>query len=257
MEQPAFNEHRITAGKSFAMCHNNNISVTGVKFITLALVPYILSLTVIDKVMEKLMCKRLCNFLQEYKILYEFQFGFRKHHSTILAVTEVLDSIYQHLDREEFTIGIFLDLQKAFDTVNHDILLYKLNNCGVRGVVNQWFKSYLSERRQITAIRDSCSEVGSITVGVPQGSVLGPVLFLLYINDICNAIPDTKIKLFADDSNLFIYDKSITNLYYRANQSLSQLSKWFLANKLSLNVDKTCYSIFGSQPYDSSPINWR
>ena len=87
---------------------------------------------------------------------------------------EVLDSIYQHFDRHKFTIGIFLDLQKAFDTVNHDILLYKLSlyNCGVRGVGNQWFKSYLSERRQITAIGDSCSEVGSLTVGVPRAQSL-------------------------------------------------------------------------------------
>ena len=132
---------------------------------------------------------------------------------------------------------------------------YKLQNYGVRGVVNQWFKSYLSGRKQITSIRDSYSDIGSVTVGVPQGSVLGPVLFLLYINDICNAIPDAKIKLFADDSNLFLYDTSLSNLYHRANLSLTCLSKWFLVNRLSLSVDKTCYSIFGNQHNDSFTPN--
>jgi len=164
--------------------------------------------------------------MELHKILYEFQFGFRKRHSTILALMEVLDNNYHHLNRREFVIVICLDLKKAFDTVNHDILLYKLQNYGVRGIVNQWFKSYLSERKQITSIiRDSYSDIGFVTVGVPQVSVLKPVLFFLYINDICNAIPDAKIKLFADNSNLFLYDTSLSNLHHRANLSLTCLSK--------------------------------
>ena len=200
-----------------------------------------------DKILEKLMCKRLCSFLERHSVLYDLQFGFRKNHSTVLALMEVVDNIYQHLDRQESTIGIYIDLQKAFDTVNHDILLYKLNNYGVRGVVLQWFISYLKERHQFTFLAGNRSEIGLITTGVPQGSVLGPLLFLIYVNDIYNAVPGTKIKLFADDTNLFLHDKNLENLYRKANENLENLSKWFVANKLSLNIDKTCYSVFGSQ----------
>jgi len=106
-----------------------------------------------------------------------------------------------------------LDLQKEFDTaVNHDILLHKLYNYGIRGVVYQWFKIYLCKRQQFTSLEDSVSCVGHITTGVPQGSVLGPLLFLLYVNDICNTVPDTKIKLFADDITLFLCNKNLNNL---------------------------------------------
>ena len=111
--------------------------------------------------------------------MYEFQFGFRKHYSTILALIEVIDNIYYHLDQHEYVTGIFLDLQKAFDTVNHDTLLYKLHNYGIRGVVYQWFKSYLSKRQEFIFLGDSVSCVGHITTGVPQGSVLGPLLFFI------------------------------------------------------------------------------
>jgi len=116
----------------------------------------------------------------------------------------------------------------------------------MRGVVNQWFKSYLTGRKQFTALDGFCSETALVSTGVPQGSVLGPLLFLLYIKDIYNAIPNAKVKLFADDTNLFLYDKNLTSLFSSANENLKCLHKWFVANKLSLNVTKTCYSVFGT-----------
>ena len=201
------------------------------------------------------MCHRLCEFLQKYNILYDFQFGFRKNHSTILALIEVVDTIYENLDNHEYGIGVYLDLQKAFDTVNHEILLYKLNNCGVRGNVHQWFRSYLTNRQQFTCIGNTFSDLGYIRTGVPQGSVLGPLLFLLYINDICYAVPGTKIKLFADDTNLFIFHKNPQCLFSTTSDCLHHLSCYFLANKLSLSIEKTCYSVFGVHQKDPSALN--
>jgi len=153
----------------------------------------------------------------------------------------VIDSIYQHLDNHEYTIGIYLDLQKAFDTVNHDILLYKLSNYGIGGVVYQWFKKYLSDRKQFISVAGVSSEIGSISMGVSQGSVLGPLLFLLYVNDIHKAVLDAKVKLFADYTNLFLYGKNLCTLFDRANACLQHMFKWFIANRLNFNVDKTCF----------------
>jgi len=158
---------------------------------------------------------------------------------------EVIDSIYSHLDKHEFTIGIYLDLQKAFDSVNHKILLKKLYNYGVRGEVHAWFHSYLSDRKQTTLYSGIYSDFEIITCGVPQGSVLGPLLFLIYINDIQYAVSNAKVKLFADDTNLFLHGKSLNELENTANNTLNQLTHWMAVNKLSINIDKTCYSIFG------------
>jgi len=143
-------------------------------------------------------------------------------------------------------MGIYLDPQKAFDTVNHSILLRKLNIYGVRGTVLNWFTSYLSNRKQYVAMSKYESLFETVSCGVPQGSVLGPLLFLIYINDIQFAVLDAKLKLFADDTNLFLHDSDSVKLFLRANICMSQLCEWFKVNKLSLNLDKTCYSIFGS-----------
>jgi len=122
-------------------------------------------LSVFDKILEKLMYTRLINYLNVNNILYDYQFGFRRYHSTTLALIDVVDQIYQHLDNRDMVLGIYLDLQKAFDTVNHNILLAKLANFGIRGVVYNWFKDYLNDRKQYVCISGTKSECGKITWG--------------------------------------------------------------------------------------------
>jgi hypothetical protein len=184
------------------------------------------------------------SFFLKNKVLYQHQFGFRKNHSTSLALLEMIDSCYKNLDQGNIVLGIFFDLQKAFDTVNHDILLRKLYHYGIRGVMHNWIKDYLTNRHQFTVVNGVSSEPKVITCGVPQGSVLGPLFFLIYINDISNAVEGSRLRLFADDTNLFLSDTNLTELEVRANSCLKKMEDWFLANRLSLNASKTSYSLF-------------
>ena len=206
-------------------------------------------LSIFNKLLEKLVYKRLIDFLNHNNTLYKYQFGFRKNHSTSLALIETIDMIYESLDKGEFVIGIYFDLQKAFDTVDHKILLDKLYNYGIRGNLYEWLGNYLFNRSQYTVVNNVSSDFGNVTCGVPQGSVLGPLLFLIYTNDLTNSVPDAKIKLFADDTNLFIHGDDILLLIKQANMLLSDLNDWFLANKLSLHIDETCYSLFANRYY--------
>ena len=146
-----------------------------------------------------------------------------------------------------FTIGVFMDLKKAFDTLNHTILLRKLEIYGIRGVVQNWLADYLTNRTQYVNINGICSDKRLTTCGVPQGSVLGPTLFLLNINDICNVSKIFNIILFADDTNLFHTGLDIKTMCQTISYELSEINKWFQANKLSLNVLKTNYIIFGKR----------
>ena len=201
-------------------------------------------LSTFDKLLEKAMYFRLYNHLQANHVLYQYQFGFRKNYSTSLALIDVIDKIYHNINDGKLCTGVYLDLQKAFDTVNHDILLYKLYNYGVRGTVHNWFCSYLNNRQQYTRVADTDSFVTSVSCGVPQGSVLGPLLFLVYVNDIGNAVPSASVKLFADDTNLFIFGDSVYSVEREAVDFIYTLNEWFISNKLSLNLLKTCYMNF-------------
>ena len=151
---------------------------------------------------------------------------------------------------KRFGCGIFIDLQKAFDTVNHKILLLKLEHYhyhwNIRGCVLEWFRSYSSERKQYFSVNGSNSNLLSITCGVPQGSVLGPLLFLIYINDLPNVSKKLTFYLFADDTNIYCESKNVSDLMRTVNKELRSVKKWLDANKLSLNIDKTNYIIFHS-----------
>ena len=150
----------------------------------------------IDKIYQKLMYNRIISFLNKYNCLYSLQFGFRKNHSSIDAIINYIETTLKSLDSGDFVCGIFIDFQKAFDTVDHDILLHKLKSYGIRGIAHHWFKSFLSSRTQYVAISGHNSSLKLISNGVPQGSVLGPLLFLLYINDLNNAIQYSTISHF-------------------------------------------------------------
>ena len=198
----------------------------------------------INKIYEKMMHSRLYNFLNIHNCIYELQFGFRENHSTIHALLSLTENIREVLDNNSFACGIFIDLQKAFDTVDHTILLKKLNFYGIRGITNDWFKSYLSNRKQFVSINGFKSETRSMEFGVPQGSVLGPLLFVLYINDLHCAIKYSLVHHFADDTNLLLVNKSLKQLQKHINIDLKILQNWLKANKISLNASKTELIIF-------------
>ena len=204
-------------------------------------------LPILSKILEKLMYSRIIKFIEKHNILYKNQYGFQKGMSTEFAVNSLLSNIVKCLENKEIGFCIFLDFAKAFDTVNHEIILDKLEYYGVRGIALDWFKSYLSDRMQCTEIGDTQSKLDFIKCGVPQGSILGPLLFLLYINDIVMSSKLFEFILFADDTSLFYSHKNKHDAETIINNELSNISQWLAANKLSLNVGKSKLLIFTNQ----------
>ena len=186
-------------------------------------------------------------FLQSNNIIFKGQFGFQTGKSTEHVIIDIHSKIIESLNKKENPCCIFLDFAKAFDTVNHDILLEKLNHCGIRGQPLKWFESYIKERQQCVTIDNFQSTLQTVKCGVPQGSVLGPLLFLVYINDIANSSKLVSFHLFADDTALFFSHKNTYTLQETLNNELLKITNWLLANKLSLNVNKSNLIMFRSK----------
>ena len=203
-------------------------------------------LTSLSKVLEKLVYLRTVKFFLNHNIFSDFQFGFREKHSTVHAILTFIHKVASALDNHLHTIGIFLDLSKAFDTINHDILLQKLFYYGVRGNALEWFRNYLSNRKQFVFLNGESSSLQNLECGVPQGSLLGPLLFLIYINDIQYSSKILSFILFADDSNIFLSHSDPHVLLRILNTELKYVSHWMKANKLSLNLLKTKFMLFSN-----------
>ena len=201
-------------------------------------------LPIIAKIFEKHIYNQLNYFVEMNQILCKQQAGFRKNSSTCISIAKLLNGIISGVEDGRYGLCVFLDLQKAFDMIDHDILLKKLYFYGVRGTELRLFYNYLSNRKQFVEINSVSSGFCDICRGVPQGSVLSALLFILFINDIVNSSNKLFFNLFADDTSIYYKNKNVDDLYRTMNEELNKVGIWLGANKLSLNVNKTIYILF-------------
>ena len=202
-----------------------------------------------SEVLGKLFQNRLLNFVEKNNVLNDNQYGFRRNRSTTIALFD-LSQVSTFLDNKLSALGIFVDLRKAFATIDHGILLKKIEYMGARRISLKLVASYLSNRKQYVSFLSEHSSYADVVCGVPQGSILGPLLFILYINDICNISNYFTFTLFADDTTIVSAHNNIDILFSQANIELSKLYNWFCLNKLSLNMDKTSYILFSNKQDD-------
>ena len=217
-------------------------------------------LITISKLLEKVVYRRMYSFLEKYDILFQSQYGFRSNHNCEHAILELSGKILQAREKNEHPICIFLDLSKVFDTLNHQVLLCKLDKIGIRGISNTWFESYLSGHSLVAKVTTSenkttYSDVFDISFGTAQGSCLGPLLFLLFCNDIHLLLLYSQLILFADDTTLFNSHRSEIYLEYMLNRDMEMLLDWFRANQLSINLEETVMMQFWSK-HDKIKISY-
>ena len=205
--------------------------------ITVALFPFYLLLVVF----EKLLYEQLYDYFVSNNLLSDRQFGFRQFHSTASTLLDSTNEWFINMDRGKINIAVFLDLQKAFDTINHDILLKKLERYGMGSPVLNLLRNYLTDSTQMCSVNGVLSCSKTVTRGVPQGSILGPLLFLIYINDLPGSLDFLSARMFADDTTLTASGESVLAAEVAINDDLANIKQWLSANKLSLNLVKTEY----------------
>ena len=201
----------------------------------------------VAKVFERVVYDQTFAFLNENNLLSCHQSGFRCLHSTVTALLEATDDWAYNIDRGNINAVVFLDLKKAFDTVGHEILLSKLNTYGIEGMENNWFKSYLNSRNQKCFVNGCLSQNRFLSCGIPQGTILGPLLFILYINDLPNCLSYTQPRMYADDTNLSFASDSIDVIEHNMNHDLANVKEWLIANKLTLNKSKSEFMLISSR----------
>ena len=207
----------------------------------------------LSKVFEKCIKSRLLNYICSNNIINPVQYGFQPGISTQDAILHVTEKLYSNLNKKLATIGIFIDFSKCFDTINHCILIRKLERYGIRGLPLQLLISYLENRCQTVKIGNTFSEKLDIGIGVPQGSVLGPILFLLYVNEIPNICRNFTSCLFADDTTFLSSGYNIDSLFHSCNEALEKFSGWCCANRLSVNVTKTNFMLISNRIHPTLP----
>ena len=203
-------------------------------------------LPVLSKVIERVVHTQLSTHLDNINYLYSHQYGFRRGRSTTQAIAQLNNWVLESMDEGKVTGLLFVDISKAFDSINHKVLLDKLKHMGMSERSLQWFKSYLAERRQCVFINGQTSETQRITLGVPQGSILGPLLFNMYINSLPNAV-ETRLILYAENAVLVFPAATPNELQTALEREFGLMSDWYLDNRLTLNVKKTKLMLAGSK----------
>ena len=214
-------------------------------------------LSCFSKIYEKLMHSRVLNFLNSNKSLFEGQYGFRPSRSCEHALLNAQHVILDALSKKQTALLLLIDFSKAFDMVDHDILLNKLNHYGIRGIAHDWFKSYLANRKQYVMVNGKKSDEQLMTFGVPQGSILGPLLFIIYINDLPGISKLATWVMYADDANIIVCGNNLEEVHQKIKTLADVLTKWVENNGLALNLQKTKYMIFTRKRHTAEQTNTR